>query len=193
VKIPLVELTFPALRRLSPGEYESLSKNVQSLCAADQQVDLFEFALQKMLRRHLEPNFKAVPKPEVRYHAITGLKFACSTLLSALAHTGQDTTEEARAAFERGVKSLGAASADFRFLPLADCTLSSIDIALSNLAEAAPGLKKLFLLACAETVVADGQVQTREAELLRAIADSLECPIPPFLPDAAIFCSGSEA
>jgi hypothetical protein len=34
-------------------------------------------------------------------------------------------------------------------------------------------------------VVADGLVQAREAELLRAIADSLDCPIPPFLPDGA--------
>jgi Zn-dependent protease with chaperone function len=187
VKIPLVELSLPSLRRLSPDEYESLSKHIQALTAADQQLDLFEFALQKILRRHLEPAFRTVPKTEVRYHAIAGLKFACSTLLSALAHTGQETAEEAHAAFDRGVRSLGVTAADFRFMPLTDCTLNSIEIALNNVAEAAPRLKKLFLQACAETVIADGQVQAREAELLRAIADSLDCPIPPFLPDAAGF------
>jgi hypothetical protein len=37
------------------------------------------------------------------------------------------------------------------------------------------------LLACAQTVVADGQVLYREAELLRAIADTLDCPVPPFV------------
>lgn len=184
-KIPLVELTFPALRRLSRLEYESLSTHVRHLTDADRQFDLFEFALQKMLRRHLKPNFMPVPKAETRYHSLGGLAFACSTVLSAMSHTGQDTAEEARAAFDRGVKSLGAATVDFRFMPITDCTLNSIEIALDNLAEAAPRLKKLFLQACVETIVADGRVQAREAELLRAIADSLECPIPPFLPGAS--------
>jgi uncharacterized tellurite resistance protein B-like protein len=35
--------------------------------------------------------------------------------------------------------------------------------------------------ACAQTVAADGAIQEREAELLRAIADTLDCPIPPFV------------
>jgi len=184
-KIPMVELTFPALRRLSPAEYESLSKHVQHLAGADRQLDLFEFALQKMLRRHLEPNFKPVPKVETRYHSLAGLAFACSTVLSALSHTGQDTAEEARAAFDRGVKSLGAATVDFRFMAITDCTLNALEIALDNIAEAVPRLKKRFLQACVETVVADERVQAREGELLRAIGDSLDCPIPPFLPGAS--------
>ena len=33
----------------------------------------------------------------------------------------------------------------------------------------------------AHTVAADGVIHAAEAELLRAIADALDCPIPPFL------------
>ena len=32
-----------------------------------------------------------------------------------------------------------------------------------------------------QVVGADGLLQEREAELLRAIADTLDCPIPPFV------------
>jgi hypothetical protein len=32
---------------------------------------------------------------------------------------------------------------------------------------------------------ADGVIQEMEAELLRAIADTLDCPIPPFIPAQA--------
>jgi len=32
-----------------------------------------------------------------------------------------------------------------------------------------------------QVVGADGLIQEREAELLRAIADTLDCPIPPFV------------
>jgi hypothetical protein len=33
----------------------------------------------------------------------------------------------------------------------------------------------------AETVAADNIIQEREVELLRAIADAFDCPIPPFV------------
>ena len=38
-----------------------------------------------------------------------------------------------------------------------------------------------MLNACAYTVAADDKVCSREAELLRAVADALDCPIPPFI------------
>jgi Zn-dependent protease with chaperone function len=181
-KLPLVELSLPAMRRLSSSGYEQFRSNVEALVNADRQIDLFEFALQKLLHLRLEPRFRAVSHPEVRYHAIAGLKCACSTLLSGLAHAGQETEDEAAAAFSRGTQSLGTAASDFRLVPEADCTLAAVEAALNNLAEAAPRVKRDLLRACAETVAADGLVRPGEAELLRAIADSLDCPIPPFLP-----------
>ncbi len=59
--------------------------------------------------------------------------------------------------------------------------LTKIDAALNRLNQAAPQIKKTVISACAETVAADGVIQEAEAELLRAIADTLDCPIPPFL------------
>ena len=41
-----------------------------------------------------------------------------------------------------------------------------------------------MLNACAHAVASDGVLQSREAELLRAIADTLDCPLPPFLETA---------
>jgi hypothetical protein len=45
-----------------------------------------------------------------------------------------------------------------------------------------PQGKKRLLEAATACVVADRRVTVAEAELLRAIADSLDCPVPPFLP-----------
>jgi uncharacterized tellurite resistance protein B-like protein len=56
-----------------------------------------------------------------------------------------------------------------------------VDAALNRLCQAAPQIKKSLLGACALTVAADGVIQETEAELLRAIADTLDCPMPPFL------------
>jgi len=65
-----------------------------------------------------------------------------------------------------------------------ECELSRVDAALNRLAQAAPQIKKNVLTACAQTVAADGLIQEIEAELLRAIADTLDCPMPPFIPDS---------
>lgn len=41
-------------------------------------------------------------------------------------------------------------------------------------------------LSCDETLAADGILQRPEAELLRAIADSIDCPIPPSIPPPSV-------
>jgi uncharacterized tellurite resistance protein B-like protein len=75
-----------------------------------------------------------------------------------------------------------AAQVQLRLLPEAECELAQVDAALNRLCQAVPQIKKNVLNACAQTVAADGVIQEMEAELLRAIADTLDCPIPPFIP-----------
>jgi hypothetical protein len=66
-------------------------------------------------------------------------------------------------------------------LPEAQCDLARVDAALARLSQAVPQIKKNVLNACVQTVAADESIHEREAELLRAIADALDCPIPPFV------------
>jgi hypothetical protein len=66
-------------------------------------------------------------------------------------------------------------------LPSDRCSLAAVDEALSRYDAATPALKKSLVLACAATVMADDNVTDREAELIRAIGDGIDCPIPPFV------------
>ena len=59
--------------------------------------------------------------------------------------------------------------------------MNQIDAALNRLAQAVPIIKKNLIEACIHTVGADGVILESEAELLRAIADTLDCPMPPFV------------
>jgi hypothetical protein len=59
--------------------------------------------------------------------------------------------------------------------------LASVDAALQRFDAAVPALKRSLMLACAATVMADDTVTDREAELIRAIGDALDCPVPPFV------------
>jgi uncharacterized tellurite resistance protein B-like protein len=67
-------------------------------------------------------------------------------------------------------------------LPPENCGVNEIDAALNRLAQAVPIIKKNLIEACVHTVGADGVIVESEAELLRAISDTLDCPMPPFMP-----------
>jgi hypothetical protein len=69
---------------------------------------------------------------------------------------------------------------------VADCGLDALGGALDALGQASPKLKKTLLIACARCVAHDGEVRIAEAELLRAVADDLECPMPPLLAGQAV-------
>ena len=74
-----------------------------------------------------------------------------------------------------------AARVQLNLVTAEQCDLSQVDAALDRLSQAVPQIKKNVLNACAQTVAADGVIQEMEAELLRAIADTLDCPMPPFV------------
>ena len=57
--------------------------------------------------------------------------------------------------------------------------LQELDQALVTLDGVSINLKRKLIEAAAATVSADGYLQIQEAELLRAISDSLGCPMPP--------------
>jgi uncharacterized tellurite resistance protein B-like protein len=185
--IPLVDLALPALRQLSPAQFHEFRAALRALVESDRQIDLFEYMLQKIVLRHLEPNFVHAPKPVTQYYDLKPLAADCGVLLSAMAYAGHEDPPQIEAAFARGAELLNRiAKTEIPFLPKADCDLPRLDTALERLVLAVPQIKKNVLNACAETVAADGMLRISEAELLRAIADSLDCPIPPFIPPVSV-------
>jgi Zn-dependent protease with chaperone function len=181
-RIPLVDLALPALRRLSPGQFEQFRGAVKKLIASDNETDLFEFMLQKIVMRHLDTRFYPERRPVTQFYDLHALVRDAGILLSATAYAGADDATQAHAAFAKGAESLGRiARTEIPWLPPTECDLTHLDAALDRFAHSAPQIKKNVLSACAETVAFDALIQPREAELLRAIADSLDCPIPPFL------------
>jgi hypothetical protein len=181
LKLPLIDLALPALRHLEPVDYRLFAQLVQELVEYDRAIDLFAYTLQKILFRHLRSYYAPAPKPGVSYLSLTSLPAECSVLLSALAHIGQDEELTVSAAFQRGAGYLDAPEGAVQLLSGEACSLARVDSALDRLAQASATAKRNLLLACAQTVAADGQVLYREAALLRAIADALDCPVPPFV------------
>ena len=176
VLIAVIDLAIPALRRLTPDEYQRFASILQQLMDSDQQIDLFEFMVQKMLRRHLDLYFQKSRPPRIEFTSIQSLLPEAHVILSVLARTAGDTESEIAGAYS-------AAQAMLTELPSAalPADWSQLDSALDRFNAATPLVKKQLLFACGHAVMADGAVRNEEAELLRAVADTIGCPVPPFV------------
>jgi len=176
VRLPLADLALPALRQLSPLQFDRFRQAVGDLIASDQKLALFEFALEKMIMRHLELYFLEARRPTVQFYSASGLLPELSVLLSALSHAGEKDT---RRAFGAGIQRLPGMTDRLQLLPEERCSLDAVAKALDQFGLAAYPVKKQLLDAAIAVIISDGKVVAEEAELLRAIADTLDCPMPP--------------
>ena len=62
------------------------------------------------------------------------------------------------------------------------CNLRLLDRTLETLSGASPRLKKQILKASVQCIGSDRTITAHEAELIRAVVDSLDCPIPRSIP-----------
>jgi Zn-dependent protease with chaperone function len=183
-RLPMVNLALGALRELSPAQFSQFSKVLQWLIQSDGKMDLFEFVLQKIILRHLAPQFGAARPTVVQFYTIKPLVPDCIVVLSSLAHLSSSNAGKIEKAFAAGAPYLRSPEDEPTLLARDQCGLNQLDAALNRLAQAVPQIKKNLLDACVQVVGADGVIQESEAELLRAIADTLDCPMPPFLQTA---------
>ncbi len=181
LRLPVSEMSVPALCRLSASQYRSFRGTVEQLIAADEKINLFEYALQRMLFLQLASHFEQRRPPKLKYAALRPLLPTCAGLLSMLAHSGQRDADAAASAFAAGAKKLVKAGESFELLPRDRCSLKVFDQSLTMLAAASAPIKQRVLDACATLVGADERITLEEGELLRVIADGLGCPMPPLL------------
>lgn len=183
VKIGLVDLCIPTLRHLGPGEYGRFRDLLHRLVASDGRVDLFEFMLLRIVTRHLDTWFHRKGPDPIRYKRIHPLLEEAGIILSTLAALSHPEDESAAAgAFDQAASHLRERyRVEIPRQPASACGLERIERALDAFALASPVLKRDLLEACSLSVMEDGAVSSREAELIRAVADSIGCPIPPFV------------
>ena len=179
-RLPLVNLALGALRNLTTGEFKQFADTLEWLAGSDGKIELFEFVLQKIILRHLASKFGDAPPTAVQFYTLKQLVPDCAVILSALANVGSNDANEIQKAFAAGAPYLRAPNnVPLELLSPENCGVEQLDAALNRLALAVPIIKKNLIEAAARVVGADGVILEAEAELLRAIADTLDCPMPP--------------
>jgi Zn-dependent protease with chaperone function len=179
--LPLVDLAVPALRQCPPEQLHSLLENVEALANADGEWTLSKFALFLVIQRRLDPSLFPYRETPIQYQTLEQVLPDALAVLSALASSGDAKLEAISYAFRCGAFKLPGVTPQTIPKTPPTWTLSTLPEHLERLRQSAPKLKQSIINACAHTVLLDNEVTVQEAELLRAITITLDCPIPPFL------------
>lgn len=183
LRLPIVELALPALRKRPSEELTFLLELLARLAELDTTQQLFDFVLLHVLRASLRSGV-TMPGPVTPQRVLPlDARAAVRTLLTNVAAFGHDDAAGARAAYAAGLAALGwrpepARDPSFE-PPTAARDLGRLDAALVALARLRPQHKQRLLRGVLATIQADATIATAERELFRAIAATLDCPVPP--------------
>lgn len=173
-KLPLFELCLPAIGQISEPQEKVFKKNVIDLIKSDKHVSVFEWALYRLLKNKLEQT----PKRSRTIKSFSHIAPACQQLLSTIAHSENNCIErDLEASFTEASNLLGLEN--LTLLTKEQVNLPMLDSCLQQLNQIAPLKKPTLLKAVSIIIQSDKIVSTSEHELFRAIADCLDCPMPP--------------
>ncbi len=180
LRLAVVELALPALRRLGPEARQGVLDTMKRLIDADRKRTLFEYSIYTLVAAVLGD--RPATHNRVQHRSLDVVRPAAERVLWMLARAGHLTPDEARSAWAAGLKRLGLA------VPATDPGMvtggevpSDLPQSLAQLRGLAPNLKKQLLVALAGCALADGKMTFGEAEVLRAVSAAVGCPMPPLV------------
>jgi len=179
-RLPLLEIAFPALKRRPIAELEFLLDLVRRLVESDGEVDLREYCYYRIIARHLEQAIE--PSGELHHNRVSkrDARDAALALLGIVADSGHADAAARDVAFEAGAAHFGDWARENPPAHAPELTVATLDHALDVLAGLNSSGRRSMIAAVSATIASDGKLTTTEAELLRAVCASLDCPLPPF-------------
>jgi hypothetical protein len=165
--LTLAELAVPAIKEQRQEARDAFVVDLAAVVEADRRVTLREFVLLTLLRQRLREG--AGQPIRTQFRRVEDVAADAQVVLSLVSLDS--------AAFQKGagVLKLGWQA------PLARETLTTAKVsdALERLRHLAPFQKPALLKACVEAAAADGVFRLPEVEMVRMVAATLDCPVPP--------------
>jgi Zn-dependent protease with chaperone function len=180
-RLPLMEIAFPALKRRPAPQLTYLIELANRLIEVDGHVELYEFCFYRILISNLGQAADPSGRNKQRRAGRKSVRRAAVVLLQALAKHGHRESSEQERAFAAGIATFSKWGNDFRFEPERDYPVETLDQSLDMLLALNNEGRQMFLRAATAVVMSDKSLSATEADLIRAICASLDCPLPPIL------------
>ncbi|MFV0438015.1 MAG: M48 family metallopeptidase [Desulfopila sp.] len=175
LRLPVLELALPTLRRLSLRQKKRFLETVAALIVEDGRISLFEWCVQIIVREYLRSHIGREDGRRPEKERAT--RRDVLLLLSMLCYIAGSGSSSKAAMFARALQELHIPAAEM--LPLKELSFQGLDHAMQRLRHL-PLRKKGILFGCCVTIVTtDGKVIPAEAEVIRALSAALDVPAPP--------------
>lgn len=172
--LPIFELTLQSFNQLDSKKkqkiYDDGYKLLESLHASP-----FHFALLTILGNRIKR--KEDKKPQIV--KLNMVLKEITYLITVLVQSSHQASQKQQACFAEVMRGI---TKDKVTMPKIDAlNFSKLTKALRNLNLLTPLGKEQVILACIKCVTYDEKVLVEEAELLRAVCEALDCPLPPII------------
>lgn len=177
LRLPLLDIAIATLENSSPQDKQQIVKLTQALIAIDEKLTLYEFIYVSLVEKYLAP---AKPKQR-QIKSFSSVQNAVAVLLAAVSLASGNPPSRQLQVFQQSLT--GFTGKDYSKLLQEPPSLPLLVKAVEVLNRLSPLLKQPLIDACVDCVLHDQQVTANEANLLRAICERLDCPMPILVPD----------
>jgi Zn-dependent protease with chaperone function len=177
--LPLLELAFPAVRRLTWQQQSKLLRLVDGLITINNAINSFEYLLSRLLLQSLQES--QYPRRRVqtsRRRKLYHYQYELGIVFSVLADFGHASHDIAVQAYAAGLYHVSSQQ-DWPVFHVPDNWPTAMDDALRRLDTLRPFVKEELIESLKVTADYDTQSTSSELELLRVIAGLMHIPMPP--------------
>jgi Zn-dependent protease with chaperone function len=179
--LPLLEIAFPMLKSRPSAQLEFLLTLVRKLIELDGHVDLREFCFFRILTTQLSLAIEPTARPSGNRVSKSAARNAALALLQVVAREGSDSREASEQALQAGAATFGKWANEHQSGDGAAASVEILSDSLDVLQRINLAGRQSLIQSITETVTHDGRLTLTEAEMLRAICATLDCPLPPIL------------
>ncbi len=180
-RLPLLEIAFPALKRRPAPQLAYLIDLAKRMIDIDGEVDLYEYCFYRILVCNLGQAVDPAGRRKRNRAAHKPVRHAAVDLLRVVAAHGHKSDDQRRHAFDDGLAVFGKWGAEFSYAKDFGRSVTVLDQSLEILLALNGEGQQMLLEAVTAVVMYDKKLSIAEAELIRAICASLDCPLPPIL------------
>ena len=180
-RLPLLEISFPALKLRPAAQLGFLIELASRLIEIDGKVDLYEYCFYRILTINLGQALDPSPRRAAGRASKRELRQAAVNMLAIVADHGHDDATQSQAAFEAGARILGEWASSVKIEPRREYTVDILNHSLDILRRLNNKGRHKLLRAVSEVADHDQHLTVGEAELIRVICATLDCPLPPIL------------
>lgn len=172
-RLPLFEIALSTLEQHEKRERQAIVSTALQLIALDKHYNIYEFIYATLLDKYL---IQSKPTFNRSVNSYQKIENCIAVLLATVVLAGHTDPDDHEKAFALVIKPF--TQKDYRALLQNPPTLQTLTAALERINKLNSLLKEPLINACVDSILYDNTINTQEADLLRAICERVDCPMP---------------